>query len=561
LLADGAAALLSTRAGSDETDPARIAAAAYATLGSGTRSTPAGDDSALARALGQRGAQLIVGDDCGSVSAQCAPRSVAPLLGGRAAGAGTSGAGVTLYAEHGEGALARADALVARLRPQLEPAGLLVVLSPFGPAGRHVRRVYLGTIAIIGSGFERGLLRSPSTRRDGIVTLADVAPTILSIAGIEPPASMDGRPMTLAPARDTTERLLRLDEDLVHAANARSRLLRGFLVAAMVVLGGIAILLATRRHVPAIAQGLLVAVCAAPLALLVEPLVAHGGIAASAIWTAAASLGVALVITPLLGARRALALVCGATAIAVLADLALGGALASRSPISYLIAEGSRFYGIGNELMGVVTGALLVAAAITYAESTSRTVQTGTVLVLTAAAYLMASPAVGAKFGSVLVSVPAFGVVVARTGGRRLNARLVVALEAGAAAVTALVLLIDRLRPAAERSHIGAGDTGATIGRKVSAAARLLAFSIWMTALLVVAAEILVVAWRRRDDVRRVLDRHPFLRAALQGAGLAIAAAIAFNDAGVIAATFIAVQVVAALFLHIAHVGDERSPA
>ena len=40
---------------------------------------------------------------------------------------------------------------------------------------------------------EPGLLRSASTRRTGLVTLVDIAPTILDLAGVERPASMEGR--------------------------------------------------------------------------------------------------------------------------------------------------------------------------------------------------------------------------------------------------------------------------------------------------------------------------------------------------------------------------------
>ena len=40
---------------------------------------------------------------------------------------------------------------------------------------------------------EPGLLRSGSTRRTGIVTLVDIAPTILDLAGVERPSSMEGR--------------------------------------------------------------------------------------------------------------------------------------------------------------------------------------------------------------------------------------------------------------------------------------------------------------------------------------------------------------------------------
>ena len=40
---------------------------------------------------------------------------------------------------------------------------------------------------------EPGLLRSGTTRRTGIVTLVDIAPTILDQVGVDRPSSMEGR--------------------------------------------------------------------------------------------------------------------------------------------------------------------------------------------------------------------------------------------------------------------------------------------------------------------------------------------------------------------------------
>src|SRR5205085_7862353 len=49
--------------------------------------------------------------------------------------------------------------------------------------------------ALRAPGVTPGLLRSATTRRAGFVTLADVAPTVLDLLGIDRPESMEGRPM------------------------------------------------------------------------------------------------------------------------------------------------------------------------------------------------------------------------------------------------------------------------------------------------------------------------------------------------------------------------------
>jgi hypothetical protein len=151
--------------------------------------------------------------------------------------------------------------------------------------------------------------------------------------------------------------------------------------------------------------------------------------------------------------------------------------------------------------------------------------------------------------------VPAFGLLAASAGGRKPSWLLTVVFEAVAAAATGLLILADHLRPASQRSHIGGvggAGTGATIARKVRAALRLLAFSIWMVALLAVLVSVGVV-WRARGvDVRRVLRLREHARAALAGGALAIVGALAFNDAGTIAAAIIAILMSALLFAEVA---------
>src|SRR3546814_2775370 len=81
-----------------------------------------------------------------------------------------------------------------------------MVVSPV--AGRSTPE--LAITALRSPGVAPGLLRSPTTRRDGYVQPADVAPTIFTLLGEEPPEENEGRPFEVAPpgADDRVERLI-----------------------------------------------------------------------------------------------------------------------------------------------------------------------------------------------------------------------------------------------------------------------------------------------------------------------------------------------------------------
>ena len=104
------------------------------------------------------------------------------------------------------------------------PTTTIYVALP--PPGSH-HNVVRYPVAIVGPGY-RGLLTSRSTRIDGLVSLADIAPTAMAIAAGEKP------PIRLAPTRDAAATLARLDARLARAHDARTGatlVLVGWLVA------------------------------------------------------------------------------------------------------------------------------------------------------------------------------------------------------------------------------------------------------------------------------------------------------------------------------------------
>ncbi len=555
LLASGAAGLLSTRAGESPSEAGDIARAAYVTLGAGARTADERRATALSDALRSR-APLQVADPAETSSLPA--HLVRGVLGAEPISRAEVTDGASGIVPHGPvwgSTIAEADTLIRRVRDRMGPDDVLIVLSAFAPAQRHRARRFLAPIAITGAGIERGLLTSPTTRRTGLVSLADVAPTILHLLGRDVPTSMRGRPMTVEPGPASATILVDLERDLLHAARSRSRLLRGMLVAAMLAAGIIALLLVRRRRVPALFPVVLSAVSAAPLVLLLEPLLpGTASLPVTAPAVAGASLGLGVAARRWLGGGRAPAALALIAALAVLADLAFGAPLAGRSPGSYLLAEGARFYGIGNEMMGVVIGGLLAGSTILVARFRyPAPMRAG---VLAGATALMAAPGIGAKLGSVFTAVPAFGLYAATTGGRRVGKLLLAALVLVTLTAAGAVVLADRLSDGA--SHIGGvggPGTDEVLTRKIGAALRLLAFSIWAWAsFLLVAATGIVLAWRR-DLARRAATLGPALRAG----AVALVLAVLTNDAGAVAAAFIAVPL-ASSFLCGAAEPEKESP-
>src|SRR5262249_61804790 len=97
-------------------------------------------------------------------------------------------------------------------RGALPAAAAVTGSSPVAPPSR-------GIAAVQAPGIHGGLLESATTRRAGYVQLADVAPTVLSLFGVNAPESMEGRSFAVG-GHGASDRIAQL-ADSARAADFR----------------------------------------------------------------------------------------------------------------------------------------------------------------------------------------------------------------------------------------------------------------------------------------------------------------------------------------------------
>ena len=463
---------------------------------------------------------------------------------------GPGRAGAVLL-DAGEMPLATADSLLGFVRKGLSSHDLLVVISGDPPVTRQKKGVRLSAVAILGPGFGSGLLTSGTTRRDGLITLTDLAPTIVDALGLPPLKGVTGRVATVVPRAHAATYLQHFDRDIVRAALDRYPLTRWMLIIAMVlVVIALAVTVfagpapSTRARMPRGARDwlatLLLAASAAPLSLYVNGAFHPSSLAVAAIEAAAVALGLALVARAAVGLIGGLAIVLGLTAIVPLIDLLIGTPLGVRSPIAFQVAGGGRFYGVDGGMLGVIVGAEIFAAAL-LVERARDPYRAGRLIALMFAAsvWLLGAPSYGSKFGAALTAVPAFGVLAVLMAGKRLTRASVLVIAVATLVVTGLLIGVDALRTSGAQSHVaraveGKSGVGAIISRKVHLQYVTTFHTIWTPAILVFAGAIVVVLWRRRDLVARAMEWHTQLRAALLAALVGGIAGFVFNDGGVL---------------------------
>lgn len=413
-----------------------------------------------------------------------------------------------------------------------------------------------------------GLLASATTRRPGLVSLVDVGPTVLRFLGLdgEQPAHWTGRPMTAAAADPSRwQRLTTWRQEVIDNHGRRVPLLQGYVtVQIAVVLTAVGLLLwpAPRKVLAPFLGACLWLLALVPLLYWLLPLLPGRGLGPALIWLSLL-LGVAGMgyyrrqLRPNPGhhgasrrpAYEPFVAMAGLTVAACLVDTVLGGPLAVRSPFGYSLVGGARYYGIGNEFMGVLLGASTVALGGLLQRLAPARGWAAFIMAagLGSLVVVLGASGMGANFGGALAAaVTAVTAVIAlQEEPLRLGTRVILPAVA-AVLLTAVVVMTADLLGGGETSHMGlalqrlmAGDWTTLwdiIRRKGAVNMRLMRWTIWNRVFLATLGAMVLVVARPAGMYRRLVKHYPYLGAALAASVAGSIAALIFNDSGIVAA-------------------------
>jgi len=467
------------------------------------------------------------------------------------------------------------DQLVGRVLADVDPQqDAVIVTGPSDPSDG----VHLTVAALRAPGVGPGLLDSATTRRAGYVTLPDLGPTVLDLLGLPRPDSMEGRAYDVHPrswAAPPVARFVEADRE----SRFRDRMVgpvAGIYVAIEILLslvvGFVLARLPGRRNLRSALNFIgLWLLAVVPLTFFgavldldtVGPylaLVIGGGVL-----LAAAAL-------TLRGTMRPLVALLGLLVTMHVVDVVTGGHLQINTVFGYSPTVGGRFAGFGNLTYGQVAAAAVLLAGLLAHLLGGRRGLTAAVAVLAVALLADGLPFWGSDVGGVLASVPAFALVVLGLSGIRISWRRVAELAAAAAAAVLALGLLDLLRPAGERTHLGRlfeqiGHQGLrpfsdAVIRKLGENLSVLPTSIWIPLVPSVLAFLAWLTYGSSPRLEAIRRRAPEMRPAFVGLLVAAVLGMALNDSGIaVPAMMLGVMnpVVVRLALHTD--GEGLSPA
>lgn len=450
-------------------------------------------------------------------------------------------------------ALRRADDLFARLLDDVDPdRDAVLVVAPY----LRQNRVGLTAVAYRTPGSKPGYLQSASTQRSGIVSLVDLAPTILDRFGISRPTEMEGRPFEVSrSSASVLSRMHRL-ESINDSSLFREQLLTPTTIALVLALAAIVALAIvaftndrSRRWRRTVAFAALADLAALPMSYLarVFPIEDLGAtfywlfLIASSIVAA----GIATVIGRRVGKPLvSLVLVLGLGAGVLVVDVTTGSNLSLGAAFGYSPTANSRLYGISNYSFGLLSVAALILAAMIAFRWSDRRGRISAVGATLFTLVIIGSPIWGSDVGGIIAFTPTILVFAGLLFQLRVSIRRVVIVAAATVLSVVIFGIADLARPAEQRAHLGRlferiGNEGlepllSIVERKLFANLRVSTSSFWVAAIPIGIGCWLFLRWWQTKPLERVHHELPTLHAALVAAAVAAFLGSVVNDSGAI---------------------------
>lgn len=415
----------------------------------------------------------------------------------------------------------------------------IIILSPIVQS-QALGDEKLSFAAIRGKDFEKGsLLFSPSTRRSGVITMSDIAPTILSRFGIAPVDDISGRELSSVKCTDHRKTVLEINEKAkTHAENIV--IMRFTSVAqTIIIIVAFLILLLWRKYVEA-AKNITLIPAIIPLVMLWMSPLPNMGVVLSSICLILSTLALFFVcVYAIRNVFKSFFVVALAILATIALDMIFFKTLMASSIGGYTIVGGARYYGMGNEFMGTTLGAcLFVMGYMLYCEKMEKYAKLAVCAIAAALFAVVGLSSLGANVGGAIASAMASVTLILLLCGVRINLKSIVYICLITVVFLGFIFALDAMKDSSMQSHAGkivslaskgkANDIVQVFERKLLTNLRLFTVSLWSRLFVVALVCGCLLAFFSRPHTREE-------KAVLAGMISGVCAAFVFNDSGVVA--------------------------
>jgi len=479
-----------------------------------------------------------------------------------------------VVAQRKKKAIQKADWFAGNLASNLDfNKDMLIIASPKESLMANSQGDFLTPLLVFGQGF-KGALASNTTRWPGVVSNTDIASTITAFFNLETPLAFSGQRLT-SKTGIGIDRLLEIEQKAVVNDQIRLPLYISFAAIIICAFLASAVVIFLKKVKPGVYstfQFLIIAVLSFPLTWLILPVFNYSNIVFPLAFTLILPLLIAWIIWRFSKEKSLIPLltISATTTMALLISGLGGNGLIKESLLGYSPLLGARYYGIGNEYMGILIGACLVAIASLkdYRREPKKAHLALVALLLLITATVIGLPFLGANVGGFIAAMVGFVVAVFYLSEKKFHYRYLLYLLGFIALLLIGLVVFDNII-FKNSSHAGKvfdiiklgklAEIRNIIMRKATMNFRNLRYTAWTEVIITMLLVLPILLIRQAGaTMKKINADFPNLSACLTGAFAGSIAAFIFNDSGVVpAATCLLFAASALLYVII----DERKKA
>jgi len=452
-------------------------------------------------------------------------------------------------------ALRRTDDLLGKLIAEVnfqEEQLMVIIPTPAYVARSKGQRLTLNILA--GKDIKDGLLTSPTTKRKGIITNLDIAPTILKFLGID-----ENSTQFLGDAIESVKmelpliKVKRLDNQITKTFNWRPFLIKGFILLQIMVLILAALVILFRDRVTFFFKKLLEYFLLVLLFIPLFLLLSNFFLALNLYLATGLFIIFSLVLVYILKRITVhelgpILIISNFISLLLIFDLWTGAELIKTSVLGYSPIIGARFYGIGNEFMGLLLGFILIGVVGLFDRFSNLNDRLDYILLSTFILVVLSigHPRLGANFGGLVTSLVAFAFTYVLIKEYQFSFRNLMIIATLIIVLVGSLVFYDALSSQKESTHIGKTilllknggfkEVLSIIYRKLRINLKLLRWTIWTKVILAFIFILAILFKYPVGVVNKIIDDYFYLRYGFIGVICASIITMLVNDSGVVAA-------------------------
>lgn len=468
-----------------------------------------------------------------------------------------------IFIERRQDILSKIDNFIGELKKSIEKENsLLMVLSPNSGESK-IDNSRLSPIVLWGSDLPKGILLSPTTKKNGIVTNVDIAPTIADYLGA-PKTGMIGNTIRSKEMDENLEYVTNLKDRVNTTYISRHKTLLTFSIFAIIIILICTILLLFKvkvtDHINKVLYFLLILLISIPLTLILSSVLNINNLLKFISINGFLLLIISFIVYKIKYSQGIFVLI-GITYLILVTDLITNNLLSQYSVMAADPIVGARYFGIGNELVGVFLGVTTILLGVFLNKKGSRLITT---LMLIFSVFLVGYPKLGANVGGSISLLFASLYFILELWNKNISLKKTIGLGLLVIIFILFMGYID-IKFNTTPTHLGKAlimvgeNKGAALSialRKILMNIKLIGSSIWAKALLVAIFSNIVLLFMLGERIAKVYEKNKGLSIGLISAVVGSIIGFLFNDSGVVLSALTMILVTAVLLLLL--IKDER---